>query len=62
MRALLAAAQAPIHLARGEKDAMVSHDQLAEFDRETVSLAALGHNAMVEDPDAVWDWLHERLA
>jgi pimeloyl-ACP methyl ester carboxylesterase len=62
MHALLAAAQSPIHLARGERDAMVSHDQLAEFDRMAVSLAALGHNAMVENPNAVWDWMHERLA
>ena len=62
MAAMLATAKCPVHLARGEKDVMVSHDQLTEFDRNTVSLPALGHNAMVEDPDAVWRWLHERLA
>jgi pimeloyl-ACP methyl ester carboxylesterase len=62
MRALLAAAKASTHLARGESDAMVAHDQLAAFDSAAVTLTGVGHNAMVQDPIAVWRWLEERRA
>ena len=41
MRALLAAAQAPIHLACGERDAMVKRDDLLPFDSAAVSLAGV---------------------
>lgn len=57
MQALLDAAAASIHLARGESDHMVSLDQLRAFDDGAVDIAGAGHNAMVEAPDAVWDWL-----
>jgi pimeloyl-ACP methyl ester carboxylesterase len=62
MRALLAAAQGNVRLARGEKDGMVSLDQLAEFDAAAVDIAGAGHNAMVEAPERVWQWVEERLA
>ncbi|MGD0189588.1 MAG: alpha/beta hydrolase [Rhizomicrobium sp.] len=62
MRALLAAARAPMHLARGKLDPLVSHDQLVTLDPEACDLAGLGHNAMVQSPDAVWRWIDERLA
>jgi pimeloyl-ACP methyl ester carboxylesterase len=62
MRALLAAARAPIHLARGEFDPLVTHDHLVAFDRDARDLARLGHNAMVKNPDAVWRWIEEKLA
>jgi pimeloyl-ACP methyl ester carboxylesterase len=57
MQALLASSVCPIHLARGENDAMVSHAQLKEFDRGAVDIAGAGHNAMIDAPGAVWDWL-----
>jgi pimeloyl-ACP methyl ester carboxylesterase len=56
MRALLAAARAPIHLACGEKDTMVTREQMAEYDSDARALPG-GHNAMVENPNAVWDWI-----
>ncbi|HSM96438.1 MAG TPA: alpha/beta hydrolase [Rhizomicrobium sp.] len=56
MRALLAAAQAPVHLACGETDAMVTREQMAVFDSDARSLPG-GHNVMVENPGAVWDWI-----
>jgi pimeloyl-ACP methyl ester carboxylesterase len=62
MRAMTAAAQASIHLARGAADTIVTHDQLFAFDPSTTDLAGLGHNAMVQNPEAVWQWLRECLA
>jgi pimeloyl-ACP methyl ester carboxylesterase len=62
MRALIAAAQAPFHLARGAADAIVTRDQLLAFDPNATDLANLGHNAMVQNPGPVWRWLQEWLA
>lgn len=61
MRELLAAARAPIHLARGETDALVTHDQLAAYDSDASDLRG-GHNVMVENPTAVWDWIESKSA
>jgi pimeloyl-ACP methyl ester carboxylesterase len=55
MRGLLAAARAPVVLARGEHDALQTIEQLRALDRAAVELAGLGHNAQLEDPAAVWD-------
>lgn len=60
MEALMAGAEAPIHLACGATDAMVSREQLAVYDRDAHQIAA-GHNAVVENPTAVWDWIDELL-
>jgi pimeloyl-ACP methyl ester carboxylesterase len=60
MQSLIAAAKIPVHLARGESDAMVSLDQLRAFDPHAIDLPG-GHNVMVEAPDAVWDWIEARL-
>ncbi len=60
MEALMAKAEAPIHLACGATDAMVSRAQLAAYDRNAHQIAA-GHNAMVENPSAVWNWIDELL-
>ncbi len=60
MKMLKAKAEAPIHLACGATDAMVSREQLAAYDRHPHPIAA-GHNAMVENPSAVWDWIDETL-
>jgi pimeloyl-ACP methyl ester carboxylesterase len=60
MRSLIAAASARVHLARGGSDPMVTLDQLRVFDPNAVDLPG-GHNAMVENADAVWDWIEARL-
>ena len=60
MAALMAVAQAPAHFARGNLDAMNSLDQLAAFDPRACDLPG-GHNVMVENPNAVWQWLEENL-
>lgn len=61
MRALLDAARARAHLARGDSDPMVTLEQLCAFDANTATLTGAGHNAMVEKPAAVWDWIESRL-
>lgn len=58
---LMAHAKCPIHLARGESDAMAMHEQLTAYDPQARDLPG-GHNAMVEHPHAVWDWIEQRLA
>ena len=56
MEELIDAARAPIRLARGAADPMVSRDQLAVYDPHARDLPG-GHNVMVENPAAVWDWV-----
>jgi pimeloyl-ACP methyl ester carboxylesterase len=58
MEDLLAAAQCPIHLARGETDPLVTRDQLRAYDPNAENIPGAGHNAMVETPDAVWSWVN----
>lgn len=53
MPGLLANAAAPVVMARGEHDQLVSHEQLAALVPEPISLPGLGHNAHVEAPAEV---------
>jgi len=50
MRSLMAAAAAPVRLARGERDGMVTVDQLRRFDPQAVDISGAGHNAHIENP------------
>ena len=50
MAQLLARSQAPVTLARGERDPMNTDQQLARLGVPTVTLPGLGHNAHVENP------------
>jgi pimeloyl-ACP methyl ester carboxylesterase len=52
MAQLLARSQAPVVLARGERDPMNTDEQLARLGAPTVTLPGLGHNAHVERPEA----------
>jgi pimeloyl-ACP methyl ester carboxylesterase len=51
MAGLLARAQAPVILARGELDPMNTDEQLARLGVPAVTLPGLGHNAHVENPE-----------
>jgi pimeloyl-ACP methyl ester carboxylesterase len=51
MAQLLAQAQAPVTLARGEHDPMNTDEQLARLGAATVTLPGLGHNAHAESPE-----------
>ncbi|HWA91706.1 MAG TPA: alpha/beta hydrolase [Rhizomicrobium sp.] len=57
MRALIEAGKAPFHLARGAADRMVTLAQLQVYDREAIDIPDAGHNAMVDRPGEVWDWV-----
>lgn len=61
MPALIAAAQAPFHLARGQNDKMMTREQLSAYDPDATDFPALGHNAMIESGDSVWRWIEGRL-
>jgi pimeloyl-ACP methyl ester carboxylesterase len=47
---LVARAQCPVTLARGEQDPMNTDEQLARLGVPTITLPGLGHNAHVENP------------
>lgn len=53
------AARAPIVLAAGEHDRMVSAAELQTLDPSAQELAGLGHNAHVEDPKTFWKLIAE---
>ena len=42
---------------RGAADRMVSLEQLRAFDSEAIDIPDAGHNAMLEQPGEVWDWV-----
>jgi pimeloyl-ACP methyl ester carboxylesterase len=50
---LAASSTAPIHLARGERDPMVSLQELRVYDPRAQEIPGTGHNAHLEDPAAV---------
>jgi pimeloyl-ACP methyl ester carboxylesterase len=54
---MMAAARCPVVLACGEHDTMISAARLRSFDPDAREIAGAGHNAMVEAPDAIWDWI-----
>ncbi len=51
MAQLLAQSQAPVTLARGERDPMNTDEKLAGLGAPTVTLPGLGHSAHVENPE-----------
>ncbi|MHA1560429.1 MAG: alpha/beta fold hydrolase [Alphaproteobacteria bacterium] len=53
------AAQAPIRLAAGDGDKMVSVADMTPLDSQAVTLPGVGHNAHVERPDLIWKLLEE---
>ncbi|GAO38716.1 hypothetical protein SCH01S_19_00200 [Sphingomonas changbaiensis NBRC 104936] len=57
MAELVDAARCPVRLACGEGDAMISAERLRDFDAKAFAIPGAGHNAMVDAPGAVWDWL-----
>jgi pimeloyl-ACP methyl ester carboxylesterase len=57
MAELVDAARCPVRLACGKGDAMISADRLRDFDARAFAIPGAGHNAMVDAPGSVWDWL-----
>ncbi len=52
-KTLCAASRARVLLARGERDGMVSGDELRQYARQTAEIAGAGHNAHVEKPQEI---------
>lgn len=62
MAELLELAKCPVVLACGSQDPMVDPGQLEALHSRVVSLDGLGHNAHVEAPANVWQWVRAELA
>jgi pimeloyl-ACP methyl ester carboxylesterase len=54
---MLKAARCPADLGCGETDPMISIGRLRALDPAACQIAGAGHNAMVDAPDAVWEWI-----
>jgi pimeloyl-ACP methyl ester carboxylesterase len=59
---LAASATAPVLLARGERDPMVSLQELRTYASQAHSIPGTGHNAHIEDPPAVIALLEQLAA
>ncbi len=55
------AAAAPLRLAAGEADPMVSLAEMQTLDPQAVLLPGLGHNCHVEAPERVWELFEKTL-
>ena len=55
------AASAPVRLAAGEDDPMVSLAEMQALDPQAALLPGLGHNCHVEAPERVWDLFERTL-
>ena len=60
--ALAASASVPVLLARGERDPMVSLEELRMHARQACDIPGAGHNAHIEDPGAVVALLERLVA
>jgi pimeloyl-ACP methyl ester carboxylesterase len=54
---LLRIAAAPLRLAAGDRDPMVTLEQMRRFDPGARVFAGVGHNAHWEAPERVWDFI-----
>jgi pimeloyl-ACP methyl ester carboxylesterase len=62
IESLVAALRAPLRLAAGERDAMVTAEAMRRFDPDAVLLPGLGHNPHVEAPERLWALVEATLA
>ena len=59
IRALLSSCRAPLHLAAGSTDPMVSLTAMREVDRDARVLDDAGHNAHWENPAQLWNLVRD---
>jgi pimeloyl-ACP methyl ester carboxylesterase len=59
---LVAAMRAPLRLAAGERDPMVTVDEMRRFDRNAAVIADAGHSPHLEAPGRLWRLVEESLA
>ncbi len=58
---VIAATHAPIRLAAGARDPMVTLEQMRHFDADAVLIEGAGHNPHVEAPEKLWRLVEEML-
>jgi len=61
LEAAIAAMRAPLRLAAGEHDPMVTLDQMRRFDPQAAVIAGAGHNPHVEASEALWRMVEDAL-
>jgi pimeloyl-ACP methyl ester carboxylesterase len=59
---VIGAMLAPLHLAAGERDPMVTLEQMRQFDPAASLLPGSGHNPHVEAPEVLWRYVEDVLA
>ncbi len=59
---VIAAMRAPLRLAAGERDPMVTLEQMRRFDPQAAIIAGAGHNPHVEAPENLWTLVEKMLA
>lgn len=59
---IVAAMRAPLRLAAGARDAMVSLEQMRRFDPAAVLIEDAGHNPHVEAPERLWRVVEDGLS
>lgn len=59
---LVRAMQCPLRLAAGSKDPMVNAADMAPYDPRAQIIDGAGHNAQVERPGELWQWIRAELA
>jgi pimeloyl-ACP methyl ester carboxylesterase len=62
IESVIAAMRGKLRLVAGERDPMVTPDQMRRFDADAVVLARLGHNPHVEAPERLWEVVEAALA
>ena len=60
--AVLRSCAAPLHLAAGENDPMVTLDDMRAIDPAAVTFAGRGHNVHWKAPEMVWEFIARIVA
>jgi pimeloyl-ACP methyl ester carboxylesterase len=58
---LVRAMQSPLKLGAGSKDPMVNAGDMAPYDPQPRIIEGAGHNAQVEKPAELWEWIRQEL-
>jgi pimeloyl-ACP methyl ester carboxylesterase len=58
---IVRAMQCPLRLAAGSRDPMVNAADMAPYDARAQIIESAGHNAQVERPGELWQWIRSEL-
>jgi pimeloyl-ACP methyl ester carboxylesterase len=62
IEAVIAAMRAPLRLAAGERDPMVTLEQMRRFDPQAAIIPGAGHNPHLDAPEMLWRAVEDALA